>query len=52
MSIENSSATVGPDLDFRTTFALLPQVLKISKAIQAKQNEPQKQQALIQAAVR
>ncbi len=46
MSTENSS-----NVDFKATFTLLPQVLKIYKAIQTKQPEPQKQQAQIQTAV-
>ena len=48
MSAPESS---GSGADFKTAFTLLPQILNISKSIQAKQNEPQKQQAQIQTAV-
>lgn len=37
--------------EFKAAFTLLPQILKIYKAIQASQSEPQKQQAQIQTAV-
>lgn len=48
-AVDNPSEAGGAD--FKATFALLPHVLKISKAVQAVQNDPQKQQTQIQAAV-
>ena len=37
--------------DFEANFSLLPHVLKVFRALQAKQNDPQKQHSQIQAAV-
>ena len=47
----STTQSAGGNVDFKAAFSLLPQVLKILRAVQVVQNDPQKQQQQVQAAV-